>query len=148
MQPQPQFWQSLEQQLQQLQANSLGSESFIYCLGRPEHVSQFGEWLGSINLEYKNTLECMMKMMEYSRTLFPTPASAKAIAREIFMNFILPTGYKFIGPLHPDFLQEIEAKIIPDHVETPRHVFDELNEGAFYRLDEIYQKYLVFVQSQ
>eukprot|EP01126_Amoeba_proteus_P067098 TRINITY_DN983_c0_g2_i12.p1 TRINITY_DN983_c0_g2~~TRINITY_DN983_c0_g2_i12.p1 ORF type:complete len:273 (+),score=78.30 TRINITY_DN983_c0_g2_i12:74-820(+) len=118
--------------------------SFIDCLGRPEQLQKFNEWLGQINGEYQNTLECMVRMMEYSRTNFPSRVVARKMAKEIFTNYLSPTGLKYIGPIHPEFLLELESKIFPEGVEPPPEVFDELGEGCFYRLDEIYPTFLGF----
>eukprot|EP01126_Amoeba_proteus_P067095 TRINITY_DN983_c0_g1_i1.p1 TRINITY_DN983_c0_g1~~TRINITY_DN983_c0_g1_i1.p1 ORF type:complete len:295 (-),score=59.84 TRINITY_DN983_c0_g1_i1:56-940(-) len=81
--------------------------SFIDCLGRPEQLQKFNEWLGQINGEYQNTLECMVRMMEYSRTNFPSRVVARKMAKEIFTNYLSPTGLKYIGPIHPEFLLEL-----------------------------------------
>eukprot|EP01126_Amoeba_proteus_P019357 TRINITY_DN19978_c0_g1_i1.p1 TRINITY_DN19978_c0_g1~~TRINITY_DN19978_c0_g1_i1.p1 ORF type:complete len:172 (+),score=51.63 TRINITY_DN19978_c0_g1_i1:45-560(+) len=132
----PNFW------VKQWYQRRVRDISFVDCLGKPEQLEKFGEWLGQINFEFQNTLECMVRLMEYSRTKFPSRLVAKKMAKEIFNTYLTSNGTKYIGPLHHDFLVELESKIFPENAEPSSQIFDELGEGCFDRLNQIYPKFL------
>eukprot|EP01127_Copromyxa_protea_P016180 TRINITY_DN4769_c0_g1_i4.p1 TRINITY_DN4769_c0_g1~~TRINITY_DN4769_c0_g1_i4.p1 ORF type:complete len:1130 (+),score=356.34 TRINITY_DN4769_c0_g1_i4:25-3390(+) len=82
-------------------------KTFQDCLSKPQQLDMFASWLGEKSRIHENALECMLKMITFSRLPPTNPNESRASAKEIWSNYLTPTSPKCIGAISPQILTEI-----------------------------------------
>lgn len=76
------------------------------------------------------------------------------VAKEIWFTYLQPDSPKCVGAISPEILAELgtlsifpvlnspEQIIFAEGIAPPAHLFDELGEGCYDLLDEVYLQYV------